>query len=95
MFLSDASLKRPIAMTVGLVALMMFGVIAYRSVGVDLVPQVDVPYVSVTVVYPGASPEEIESSVARRLEDAVAQVDGLKHVTSTRRRRMSGRRSRL
>ena len=83
MFLSDASLKRPIAMTVGLVALMMFGVIAYRSVGVDLVPQVDVPYVSVTVVYPGASPEEIESSVARRLEDAVAQVDGLKHVTST------------
>ena len=83
MFISDASLKRPIATTVGLVALMMFGVIAYRGTGVDLVPQVDVPYVSVTVVYPGASPDEIESSVARRIEDAVAQVDGLKHVTST------------
>ena len=83
MFLSDASLKRPIAVTVGLVALAIFGVIAYRGIGVDLVPQVDVPYVSVTVVYPGASPDEIESAVARRIEDAVAQVDGLKHMTST------------
>ncbi|MCR5413137.1 MAG: efflux RND transporter permease subunit [Kiritimatiellae bacterium] len=83
MFLSDASLKRPIAMSVGLIALMIFGAIAYRGTGVDLVPQVDVPYVSVSVVYPGASPDEIESAVARRIEDAVAQVDGLKHVTST------------
>ena len=41
MFLSDASLKRPIAVTVGLVALAIFGVIAYRGIGVDLVPQVD------------------------------------------------------
>ena len=56
MFLSDASLKRPIAVTVGLVALAIFGVIAYRGIGVDLVPQVDVPYVSVTVVYPGRAP---------------------------------------
>ena len=83
MFISDASLKRPIAMSVGLIALMIFGVIAYRDIGVDLVPQVDIPYVSVSVIYPGASPDEIESSVARRIEDAVAQVDGLKHMTST------------
>ncbi len=83
MFLSDASLKRPIAMSVGLIALMIFGAIAFKGTGVDLVPQVDVPYVSVSVAYPGASPDEIESAVARRIEDAVSEVDGLKHMTST------------
>lgn len=83
MFLSNASLRRPIAMTVGLIALMIFGALALRTTGVDIVPQVDVPYVSVSVIYPGASPDELESAVARRIEDAVSQVDGLKHVTST------------
>lgn len=83
MFLSDASLKRPIAMTVGLIILMVFGVLSFRNVGVDVMPRVDVPYITVTVPYPGASPEEIETSVAKRVEEAVVQVDGLKHVTTT------------
>ena len=83
MFLSDISLKRPIAMTVVLLALGLFGFLAWRSAGVDLVPLVDVPYVTVTVVYPGATPEEIETAVVRKIEDAVSQVDGLKHMTAT------------
>ena len=83
MFLSDLALKKPIATLVGLIVLGMFGVLAVRNVGVDIVPNVVVPYVSVVVVYPGASPEEIETSVARPIEDAVVQVDGLKHVTAT------------
>ncbi|MDO5319795.1 MAG: efflux RND transporter permease subunit [bacterium] len=83
MFLSDASLKRPIAMTVGLIILMLFGVLSFRNVGVDVMPRVDVPYITVTVPYPGASPTEIETSVAKRVEEAVVQVDGLKHVTTT------------
>ena len=61
MFLSDISLKRPIAMTVVLLVLALFGFLAWRTAGVDLVPLVDVPYVTVTVVYPGATPEEIET----------------------------------
>ena len=83
MFLSDASLKRPIAMTVVLIVLALFGFLALRSVGYDLIPRMDMPYVTIAVVYPGASPEELETAVARRLEDAVTQVDGLKHCTST------------
>jgi len=83
MFLSDISLKRPIAMTVVLLVLALFGFLAWRTAGVDLVPLVDVPYVTVTVVYPGATPEEIETSVVRKIEDAVSQVDGLKHMTAT------------
>ena len=83
MFLSDISLKRPIAMTVVLLVLALFGFLAWRTAGVDLVPLVDVPYVTVTVVYPGATPEEIETSVVRKIEDAASQVDGLKHMTAT------------
>ncbi len=83
MFLSDISLKRPIAMTVVLLVLALFGFLAWRTAGVDLVPLVDVPYVTVTVVYPGATPEEIETAVVRKIEDAVSQVDGLKHMTAT------------
>ena len=83
MALTDISLKRPIAMTVVLLALGLFGFLAWRSSGVDLLPLVDVPYVTVTVVYPGATPEEIETAVARKIEDAVSQVDGLKHMTAT------------
>jgi len=83
MFLSDISLKRPIAMTVVLLVLALFGFLAWRTAGVDLVPLVDVPYVTVTVAYPGATPEEIETAVVRKIEDAVSQVDGLKHMTAT------------
>jgi len=83
MFLSDNALKKPVLTLVVLIVLMMFGLLASRNVGVDIVPNVVVPYVSVSVVYPGASPEEIETSVAKPIEDAVVQVDGLKHVTST------------
>lgn len=83
MFLAKASMQRPIAMTTLILCLSVFGLLAYRRVGVDLLPQVDVPYVTITVVYPGASPDEIETTVAKRLEDAVVQVDGVKHLTST------------
>ena len=83
MLLSDTAIRRPVLTLVALIMLMMFGFLAVRTVGVDIVPNVTVPYVSVTVVYPGASPEEIATSIVKPIEDAVVQVDGLKHVTST------------
>ncbi len=83
MFLAKASIRRPIAMTTLILCLMIFGILAYRNIGVDLLPQVDVPYVTITVVYPGASPDEIETTVAKKIEDAVVQVDGIKHLTTT------------
>ncbi|MBP5228030.1 MAG: efflux RND transporter permease subunit [Kiritimatiellae bacterium] len=83
MFLAKASIRRPIAMTVLILCLAMFGILAFRSVGVDLMPHVDVPYVTIATVYAGASPDEIETAVAKRIEDAVVQVDGIKHITTT------------
>ncbi|MDR2849538.1 MAG: efflux RND transporter permease subunit [Verrucomicrobiota bacterium] len=82
MFLSKASIQRPIAMTTLLIGLTVFGLLAFRNVGVDLLPQVKVPFVTIQVTYPGASPDEIETTVAKRLEDAVVQVDGIKHINT-------------
>src|SRR5574344_920436 len=83
MFLSQASITRPIAMSTLIICLIVFGVLAFRNMGVDLMPLVSVPYITVNVIYPGASPDEIETTVAKRVEDAVVQVDGLKHITTT------------
>jgi len=83
MFLSDASVRRPIAMSCLIIGLTMLGINSYRKLGLELMPKLDVPYITVVTVYPGASPSEIETDVARRIEDAMVSIDGLKHVTST------------
>lgn len=82
MSLSSISVKRPIAMCCFIIMLVLLGANAYRKIGIDLVPSIDVPYARITANYPGATPEEVEIEVARRIEDAVASLDGLKHTTS-------------
>jgi HAE1 family hydrophobic/amphiphilic exporter-1 len=83
MFLSNASTRRPIAMTTAVLCLLLFGYLAYRTVGVDLMPRVELPYVTVLTFYPGASADEIETTVARKIEDAVVSIDGIKHIDTT------------
>jgi len=82
MLLSNLSIRRPVAMTTVLLVLMLFGVLAYRKLGVDLMPQVDLPFVTVITVYPGAAPDEIETTVAKKIEDAVGTIDGIRHIHS-------------
>ncbi|PKL50051.1 MAG: acriflavin resistance protein [Planctomycetes bacterium HGW-Planctomycetes-1] len=83
MFLSEASIKRPIAMSCLIIALSLLGFNAYRKMGLELMPKIDVPFITVTTVYPGASPEQIETDVAKRIEDQVVTIEGLKHVSSS------------
>ena len=78
MRLADFSIRRPVAMSCVVIALTLFGAISYPRLGLDAFPQVEVPYVTVTTVYPGAGPAELEVEVARKIEDAVGTVDGLK-----------------
>jgi HAE1 family hydrophobic/amphiphilic exporter-1 len=83
MFLSDASVRRPIAMGSLIITLALLGLNSARKLGLELMPKVDVPYITIVTAYPGATPEEIETDVAKRIEDAVVTVDGLKHITSS------------
>lgn len=82
MILARTSMARPVAMTTITLALLIFGGLAYRNLGLDLMPQVDMPYVTVLVPYPGAAPDDVES-VARTVEDALSSVDGVKHMNTT------------
>lgn len=82
MFLSDSSIRRPIAMSCLIIGLTLLGFNAYRKLGLELLPKMDIPYITVTTIYPGASPEQIETDVAKRIEDQVVTIDGLKHVSS-------------
>ena len=83
MILSDFSVRRPVAMGCLIIALALLGLNAYRKMGLELMPKMDAPFVTIVTIYPGASPEELETDVAKRIEDAVVSLDGLKHVTST------------
>jgi len=83
MILSDISIRRPIAMSCLIIGLTLLGMNAYRKMGLELMPKADIPYVTVVTIYPGASPEELETDVAKRIEDAVVSIDGLKHVSSS------------
>ena len=56
MFLSDTAIRRPVLTLVILIVLMLFGTLATRNMGIDIVPNVVVPCVSVMLVYPGAAP---------------------------------------
>ncbi len=83
MFLSNASIRRPVAMSCLIIGLALLGFNAYRKMGLEMLPKVDVPYVTIVTIYPGASPEEIETDIAKRIEDQMVSIDGLKHVNSS------------
>lgn len=82
MTLPEFSVRRPVATSCVIIGLTLLGINAFRKMGLELIPQVDVPYVTVVTVYPGASPEELELDVAKRIEDTVSSIEGLKHVSS-------------
>lgn len=63
--------------------IVLFGVIAFRDIGVDQFPQVDLPMVSVTTVLPGADPEIIDTSITNVIESAVNSVPGIDVIAST------------
>ncbi len=85
MFLTDLSLKRPVFATVIILALVSLGLISYVGLNINDYPEVEFPYVVVTVVQQGASPEQVETKIARKLEEAIGQISGVKHIYTTAR----------
>lgn len=83
MFLSNVSVRRPVAMSCLIIGLTLLGLNAYRKMGLELMPKMDMPFITIVTVYPGASPEQIETDVAKRIEDEMVTIDGLKHVSSS------------
>jgi HAE1 family hydrophobic/amphiphilic exporter-1 len=83
MKLADVSIERPVFATMMILALIVLGLFSYLKLNVDQFPDVDIPYVTVTTVLRGAGPEQIETDVTKKIEDAVNPVAGLDHIQST------------
>ena len=82
MILSDVSIRRPVFAAMLIIAMVVFGLISYPRIGVDLFPPVEFPVVTVTVVYPGSDPETMERDVADPVEEAVQSISGIDMLTS-------------
>ena len=65
-----------------ILALVVFGAVSYRNIGVNLFPDVDIPFVTVSVVYEGADPETVETEVVDLIEEAVNTISGVKKLRS-------------
>lgn len=83
MFLSDMSIKRPVFITMVMIAFVVVGLIAYNRLPVDLFPDMSSPVISVRTQYSGAGPTVIENEVTKPIEDAVSRLPGVKSVEST------------
>lgn len=83
MFLSRTAIRRPVFTTMVIASLVVFGLFAYRTLGVDLFPRVEFPVVTVLTQLPGADPETIETTVTDPIEEAVNTLSGIKHLRST------------
>lgn len=82
MSLSDISIKRPIMVSMLLIVFVIFGGLAYFSLSLDLFPDVEIGYVTIQTVYPGAGPREIETQVTKKIEDTVATVSKIDFIRS-------------
>ncbi|MBM3753988.1 MAG: hypothetical protein FJW38_08425 [Acidobacteria bacterium] len=80
--LAEICIKRPVFATMLILMLVVLGLDAYRKLGVDLFPKVEFPIVTITTPLRGASPEEVETQVSKRIEEAVNTVSGIDELLS-------------
>jgi hydrophobic/amphiphilic exporter-1 (mainly G- bacteria), HAE1 family len=83
MGLTSVAIRRPVFILMVVAALIVLGLNAMSKMRLENNPKVDFPFVSVSTVYPGAGPSEIETQITKKVEDAVASVNGVKNITST------------
>ena len=88
MSLSDISIRRPVFAWMLMAAMIIFGYISMRKMGVSQMPDVDFPMVNINVIYEGAAPEVMELDVIDPIESAVLSVEGVKTVMPANERVM-------
>ncbi len=82
-WLAEVCVKRPVFATMLILSLVTVGAFSFFSLGVDLFPKIDFPTITVTVVNPGASPQEVETEITEKVEEAVNTVSGIDELRST------------
>lgn len=82
MHITELSVRRPAMMTMVILFFVILGLYTFGRIGVELYPAINTPYVTVSVAYPGAGAEEIESQIVKPLEGALSSLSQLKNMTS-------------
>ena len=82
-WLAEICVKRPVFATMLIMSLVVVGFFSFTSLGVDLFPKIDFPTITINVTNPGASPEEIETEITEKIEEAVNTISGIDELRST------------
>jgi len=82
-WLAEVCVKRPVFATMLILSLVTVGTFSFFSLGVDLFPKIDFPTITITVINPGASPQEVETEVTEKIEEAVNTISGIDELRST------------
>ncbi len=80
--ISKFSVKRPMTVFVAVVLVIVLGVVAFSKMTPDLLPNMDFPYIVIMTPYAGQTPETVEMSVSKPLEQSMSVIDGVKQITS-------------
>jgi len=82
MFLSNTAIKKPVMTTMFILVFILFGVMAYFGIPIDMFPEVNIPYISINTVYPGSGPKEIETQITDKIEEKIATISGIDMIES-------------
>ena len=82
-WLASISVRRPVFATVLILSLTVVGAFSYSLLGVDQFPKIDFPTVVITTIQPGAAPEQIETEITDKIEEAVNTISGIDELRST------------
>jgi len=83
MSIVEVSLKKPLIVTVIFTLLTIAGLLSYNMLNLNLMPKFELPMLTVQTVYPGAGASEVETSVTKKIEDALSTLENLKKISST------------
>ena len=81
--MSKFSVKKPLTVFVAVIAVLVLGVVSYINMTPDLLPNMDFPYIMIMTTYPGASPEKVEETLTKPMEQSMSTLEHIKEVSST------------
>lgn len=83
MTLPEIAVRRPITTIMAFVAIIILGFVSFVGLPIDLLPEIEPPFISVLTQYPGASAQDVETNITEKMETALSGVSDLKKITST------------
>jgi len=89
MKLPEVAVKRPVAITMLFIAVLLFGVVSLTRLPLDIMPDMELPTLTVITVYPGASASEVEQQITKELEMILSGTENLKNISSQSKENVS------